>query len=67
MVKDADKGQKRGVDQVLVKEEAKIHIGEVLAKITKKGGVFGICQAGVGQGRCWSSDDHAMKCWSSDG
>ena len=39
-VKSANRGQERGVDQMMVKEEMKFHVGQVLAKNVKKEGVF---------------------------
>ena len=36
-------------------------------KSTNKDSVFEKYWAGVGQGRCWSSNDHEIKCWSSNG
>ena len=40
---ERQKKNERGVGQVMVKEEAKMHVAQVLVKNTKKEGVFGIC------------------------
>ena len=45
--KMAKEGRWSSVGQVLVKEESKIHVDQVLAKIVKRGGVFGIFWSGV--------------------
>ena len=58
----SDLGLKRGVGQVFVKGEAKLHVGRGLVKNVKIEGFFWICWSSVGQGRRWSSAGHENNC-----
>ena len=55
LVKGTKRWQKRAANQMLVKEETKIHVGQMMVKRVKKTFLGYVGRLGVGQERCWSS------------